>query len=272
MNKIFVHQTVVGAYGFVWRERKDFLLLSFPFIAALSILSSLLVSSAMPLQGEGISQAPISVSGVGIVFGLVSMICVVLFSVAWHRRYLLPQESLTVISTLKWSRRQTRFLLVGILLGIIVTGIVSLGVLAQMVVGGGVGAGSGTPAAIFVIATLIAGFIVYARLSLILPAITVDNTLTFQNCWNLTKGNGWRLLIIIVLGSLPVWLTGMLLSLLANSIFSGWGIGESLTAGLILNLIDQTIAFIAVAVGVSVLSISYQRLSGAGTVITRANS
>jgi len=100
----------------------------------------------------------------------------------------------------------------------------------------------------------------------------VDDTMTFQHCWNLTKGNGWRLLTIVVLGSLPVWLAGMLLSLLANSILSGWGIEESLTAGLILNLIDQTLAFIAVAVGVSVLSISYQRLSGAKTATTGADS
>lgn len=51
------------------------------------------------------------------------------------------------------------------------------------------------------------------RLSLVLPSIAVDRRLTLKGSWLLTRGNGWRMFVVV--GLLP-WAMGFLLSLLAR--------------------------------------------------------
>ena len=54
----------------------------------------------------------------------------VVFSVAWHRQFLMPSESVTVGAALKWSRRQSRFLLLSIVIGLLILLVMVGGALA----------------------------------------------------------------------------------------------------------------------------------------------
>ena len=58
MLRIPVFTTLLGAYAFVWRERRDFLALAFPAIVALAVAITLLArlaaaAGARPDSGRG---------------------------------------------------------------------------------------------------------------------------------------------------------------------------------------------------------------------------
>ena len=87
--------------------------------------------------------------------------------------------------------------------------------------------------------------------------------MTLGRVWALTRGNGWRLLGIIILVSIPIGIilipVAIFLSLAALSA-PNYG---PLTAGLIQNLVVQFLTYIFIAVGISALSVSYGRLAAA---------
>ena len=113
-----------------------------------------------------------------------------------------------------------------------------------------VGAGAGT------LATF-----VYARYSMVFPSAALDQRMSQAESWEFTRGNGWRLVFIIdILVALPIAVIELPIESLQSRLFVGGGIFESLIATFVSTLMNQTIAFISIAVGVSVLSITYRRL------------
>lgn len=260
MVKLLILHTVRDAYAFVWRERRDFLSLAFPAIVVLAILSTLLawLAKATTPTGTGEGNATIGSESLGaFAFGALVSIMVyvalwVMFAVAWHRRYLVPDEVVTVRAALRWGRRQTRFLLIAIGLFVLIA--------LLWLIAGALGAGVFGAGILLMFPLFFLIGLVYARLSLLFPSTAVDHRMSFGECWEFTRGNSWRLIFIIVLVAIPVGVIALLMSLAVTTIVANFGVSDSLTTNFIVALIDQTFAFISIAVGVSALSIAYRGL------------
>ncbi|MDP6787639.1 MAG: hypothetical protein QGI13_10975 [Rhodospirillales bacterium] len=249
-GKLAILATASGAYAFVWRHRRRFSSLAFPAIVVLAILTAI-VAWFWPLAGvagQDIGWGEIAVAVGGLVLW-------VMFAVAWHRRYLVPAESTTVGNAFQWRRRQTRFLLVTIGISLLVALGVSLSVLLGAALDATLAGGAGVKTSLYLVFPLVALY-VYARLSLLFPAAAVDRRLGFAECFNLTRGNGWRLVAIWVLVVAPFWIA-LSIGLAATAILGTFG---GLTGTLIGALFHQGLNFAGIAVGVSAISIAYREL------------
>ena len=268
MPRLAIFDIVVAGYRFVWEERRDFGSLAFPAIAVLSLASAVLVWLFMPrgIPGEEAPQgADIAAVGVvGVILALLSLAFWVMFSVAWHRKYLMPNEATTVAAALRWRMRQTRFLLLAISLALSLWVLVFAGSSLPILLGIAVSGSSGTVLLLLLVffGVLIASLFIYARLSLLFPAAAVDHRLNFGQCWELTRGHGWRLLGIILLAAIPVAIGGVIAGSVLNAVIVAAALEGSLSAAFIGTLINQSIGFVGLAAGVSVLSIAYRELIG----------
>ena len=258
--QIPVFETIAAAYRFLLDERRDFLAyaaLPIVAVALAQVLFLLTLAGADETEGSG---------GLGLVRAgivAVSVVTYVMFAVAWHRRYLAENPAPTVGEALRWSSRHWQFVgqFLRLILAIIPVGLF-LGLLGLPLAGAGPGAAPQLvplAAAAFVSAGLI-----YGRLVLILPAVTVDRPLTLQRAWALTKGNSWRMFWLVVLPAIPIQIAGGLVSLILFQIHI-LVIGPVTPAGplstsLILNLFDQLVSFIGLGATVTVLSIVYKDL------------
>ena len=261
MQRLLIIPTLIEAYRFVWRERRDFVSLAFPLVAVLSLVGAALVWQARPDEAPTEGGYPVALAIVGLVLGLLSLAFVVMFSVAWHRKYLVAHEASTVAAALRWSPRQTRFLWLVVGLGVIVTAVIFTGAIGPLLLVASASGGAPGPAVLFLLAPAVVGaLLVYARLSLLLPAAALDHYLRFRRCWELTQGNGWRLVLIIVLASLPIWTASAVISYVTNGIVGATDLAGSLSANFLAMLIDQATGFVGIAIGVSVLSIAYRQL------------
>ena len=264
MIKLLIWSTVRDSYAFVWRGRRRFLSLAAPPIVILAILSTLVAWLAAGLA-SGDAENPMA-GAAGILLFLMVPAAIFLwlvFSVAWHRQYLMPSESVTVGAALSWSRRQTRFLLLSIAVGLLIVLVMIGSTLAAFAASSLFGVGQGGLANNVFLPLYLVGLacalVISGRLALLFPAAAVDHRMTFGECWATTRGNGWRLAVIVFLVAVPVWAAANLIS----APIGYFGQTNSLTAILLAGLVDQTLGFVGVAVGVTALSIAYRAIMGA---------
>lgn len=85
---------------------------------------------------------------------------------------------------------------------------------------------------------------VLARLSLVFPATAIDQRTSLQWSWNKTRGNGWR--IFLVVGLFP-WIMGLLI----------WGISRE-EASFVEMALLYIMTIFSLAVGIFALSLTYQ--------------
>ena len=264
MIKLSIWSTVRESYAFVWHGRRRFASLAAPAVVVLAILSTLvtwLAVSTAPGDAQTRMAGP-----AGILFVLTVPVAIflwVVFSVAWHREILIAGESVTVGAALGWSRRQSRFLLlsiaVGLLIGLVMVGGGLAAFAASSLFGVTQGGLANTLFLPLYLVGLISALVVSGRLALLFPAAAVDHQMTFGQCWAATRGNGWRIAVIVFLVAVPVWGAASLLS----APIGYFGQTNSLTALLLAGLVDQALGFVGVAVGVSALSIAYRAIMGA---------
>ena len=173
-----------------------------------------------------------------------------MIAVTWHRFILLGDEPAGRIH-FSFGRREARFLLVTIMLSLFMLP----GLLCFMLVGAMAQAGQGSTLAglIAVVGMVleIAGIFFLVRLSLMLPAVAVDEAVNAGRMLERTKGNFWRLAGVAVLSALPFFAVLILLGALP----------------LALKAVGSAIVMLFYAiVNVAVLSIAYRELAGpAGT-------
>ena len=148
-----------------------------------------------------------------------------MIAVSCHRFVLLGQDALPSRWGVYWTARETRFL--GWSLGISMIGaglMIVVGSVAFMVfrtTGGAGGAFAGlTGAELPVVALAFGGILgmpmmyIMARLSLVLPATAIGERPTLEEMWQLSRSNGWRMVLVMFLPSLflvPLSLWGLTL-------------------------------------------------------------
>jgi hypothetical protein len=183
-------------------------------------------------------------------FWLIDLGIWVMFSVAWHRRYLIPDQICTLQEAVHWGWRQTRFILVAaalLALAFVVVIVVVL-LLAQV--------GYTEPGIEIEAVILLLIGLPYSRLSLLFPASAVDHRMSVGECWELTEGNSWRLLLIISLVGIPVYMVAVAIGFFLAAL----GGFDSLIIGFVVRSIYESLSFVGIAFGITGLSIAYHRL------------
>lgn len=121
------------------------------------------------------------------------------FAIPCHRIVLLGPSSIGSGARWRWSRRETRFALsliqlsatmglVMIVLLFVWTFLISAILQKPQVV-----------SYLGPILAMAASSYVFSRLSVIFPSMAIDEPLTIRSAWQMSRGNGWRLLIIMVI-------------------------------------------------------------------------
>jgi hypothetical protein len=272
--KLAIVSTILAAFKFCWFHRTQFYFLALPAIIILAILSTL-VTTLLPstsqyafgfkLFGEHIvnSKEALSYSFGGSPWRSLADLFLFflmagffpLYSVAWHRFFLVPKADLNILDCYLWQGRHSLFLWSNIkifLLIVPIGGIALLLTLASVVFAPIVG-----------IAMIFFVSVCYARFSMWLPAAALDKKMTFQEAFVLTKGNGGQLAAILVLtGIVAGILDGMATSLIAYASISLKIVGI-LTQNLLTNFALYLIMYAGMAVGITALSMGYQQLTEA---------
>jgi hypothetical protein len=199
--RLDVTKVVYGAFMVPWWNRRA-------FGRALGIPLALLVTLTLSWYYGGKYLPQFSNWVLCVAWGgLFSM-----FAVTCHRLVLLDAASVASQPVPRWSWRETRFFywLVGTWLICWVAGIAAITLilnLAIMVIGNSI-------TGWFDWAPLVAGipaYYLFARLSPIFPATAIDRRVDLKWAWRLTRGNGWRLFVVVAV--LP-WLLSHFVGLL----------------------------------------------------------
>ena len=269
------------AYAFVWHRKGAFWALAVPGVAVLALFYALFAwmiwfKAGKPekladyvFPGEtGFDAADPLFLAVWAASVIAYVAILVMYSVAWHRLYLLPGASSSPALAYRWHGRQTRFLLNYVKLFVIgfilwfIAWFLLFNVTTAMDAFAGPTVGHGGFLFILIVVVGLALAIGYtlARFSMIFPATAADAHMTVREGWRFARGNGWRMLWIIVVVGLPIGIVGWFVDLAARVLGVATGAVTTLTGNLALALVQQFVAFVGLAVGVTALSASYARL------------
>lgn len=247
-----VVETIAKAVTFVWQQRNEFLTLAFPAILVLSVLNTGVALFLLPDNPQAGSTDAEQLQA-AVQAGILPLLILILpfgffwttFAIAWHRKYLLPKEQATVNEILTWRARHTRFLLyaIGLTFATAVVLVVGLSLAAF--------------APVLLVLVLAGAVVVYARLSQVLPSAAIDHGLSFGGSWALTRGHTGRLFAVIATTWFP---TAVLVSLFQRIMLLLLGGSDSFMAIFVRAFVGNVIGYLAVAVGVSVLSLVYDHL------------
>jgi hypothetical protein len=171
------------------------------------------------------------------------------FAVTCHRLVLLDAASVASRRAPRWSRRETRFLfwLVGAWLACLGVFLVAATVMANVVLWASPSRPGDTPLDWVGTAGRVPAYYVLARLSLVFPATAIDRDVDFKWAWRLTRGQGWRMFIVVAI--LP-WLISEAVALL-------WRSEATAVETAALALIGTALF----AVEIAALSLSYRELT-----------
>lgn len=259
MQPLPVMNTIASAYRFVWEDRAALIrIAALPVVVlalAGTVLDFLLPDQPLPPPAEDgtIDPAEVPINFGGLIQAGLTLCFYVMFAVAWHRKWLLPSESVTVWSALRWEGRKSRFLLrlfgtsllsmVGALPAAIVAIVLTYTQLLPLQV-----------ASLLIAAAVL---VTFSRLSLLFPATAVDEAISVKECWQTTRNNGLRMLAIVIAPALPITLLQIVVFSLLYSVGSAEAMLETLTGTLALSLLQQAFSYAGIAVGVTALSVSY---------------
>nr|WDE41606.1 hypothetical protein [uncultured bacterium] len=190
-----------------------------------------------------------------VIFLILSTYLYILITIKCHRIALLDEGELGLLQAFTWNSRCTNFLIATILLSFAL-GLLTLPTIMLLSFFFGVITNDNINFTyLMIIATVPAGYI-FARLSLIFPAIATDRDKSFRYAWKLSKGNGWQLFFIVLL--FP-WLANSATGFLSN---------EHLFTKMILSIFGVLVLIFEVMI----LSKSYQYLTSTNKPNNSINS
>ena len=256
-DRIPMLATLLLAFRFVWGERQSFWYTAFLPVLVLSALDVAQIASLIETP-EGLRPQLL----VQLLSMLANLLLETMFAVAWHRRWLVPNENVTYATALKWDARKTRF--IARLFGIFGCVLLVALPLSMLMGASGIGVQPGAaPRPVDLVAALVlmsVSIVIVARLYVLLPATAVDDPLSFVQAWRLTRGNTWRMMLVIVIPAALLMVCVLIVHLVLDGLFMAAGLSQSLIGTFVLGLIVFTVGFFWIAVGVSALSIAYQHL------------
>ena len=275
-----VFATVAGAFRSALLENIRYL----PRAALSPVVISLLLfllQVRFGLTEVPSEEEPAAVNMTGnLLFSLAGLVPYVMFAVAWHRLILFgPQRGLPSYLP-SWGTRHWLFLAYMFAIGIVLflpflgADVVGRAVLGSASQGP---AESGQSAALLVLlwiaVAVFAGWLA-SRLSFVLPARAIDESYGLGDSWRQTRGQGFRILAAVILVNLAILLPSLVVGGLLGA---GGGVVGGINAMGQAHLLEAAILFIGVlpllllgflaaylatALGVTVLSIAFRTCSG----------
>ncbi len=231
-----VAKVLVGAFAVPWWNRRAFArALALPVVALAALTTAWY--HAAKLMPTYLGWAACLLWGALFVW----------FAVTCHRLVLLDAATVASRIAPRWSWRETRFLfwLIGVWLAFMVV-MLSVATVAMNLVPGVRGRPEIWSDWIEPLSRVPA-YYVAARLSLVFPAVALDRTVGLRWSWRLTKGQGWRMFIVVAM--LP-WLLSETLALL-------WRGGAGAVETAVLTFAGTALF----AVEIAALSLSYRELT-----------
>jgi hypothetical protein len=263
MNKLPVFQTISRAYAFVIAEAGTIFRLSWLPLLIAAAVQYAAVRSGLELIRAAVAGGQTSVGRFTLwqaLGTLIAMIGAAIVAVSIHRLALFGERKEGKWLNLQFGKVEFLFLVVPML---ILMPLMVLFVLAFI--------GGELFAAAVTFLLIIAGLYLFVRLALLFPLMVVEGRALFRQAWEMSKGNFWRLFGVLILGSLPLILLGVLVGFLAGDPLAVNPNSEdpkeiirqlefSLTpVSLVTNYV---FTIIGSAIGVALLSFSYIGLGG----------
>lgn len=249
-----VLKIISSAFVFLWEKKRR--------VARALLIPVIIISSFFTLQrffpfNIGSFEFPLLIGiALFLILAMISLMPYVLFSVTCHRLLLIENTGVPEYGMLTWTRREWWFLAYLILLPLVYSLVnmffvpLTFGLIKEFqnnineyqAVFGEIDFNQGLTYLINTTATYI-----FARFSLIYPATAIDRDIDVDWAWKISKGNGWRLLIVV--GVLP----------LALKFLAGHILREEPTFGE--QIVFVFISLVLLAVEIVALSLSYKHLT-----------
>ncbi len=253
-----VVEIAAEAYHAVWRFRRvlaDRAAVPLAIVLATGIVEHLLTGSATVETPAGLGDgdpADGGSSGPGLL-GIAYFLASLPFLVSWYRFIIDGPLGLEGRPSFTFGRLEGRFLMWAVVLALVVA--------APMIIAGAVAIpfASGAISAhqlpmlplllgvFFFILLILASL----RLSLIFPAVAVEDPASFARAWDMSKGNSLRMLALAAAVHLPALFFGGILQLMVI----GFGLPFS-----VLLFTDLAISFTIMALGATMFAEAYKRL------------
>lgn len=183
---------------------------------------------------------------------LIQMLPYILFAITCHRLALIGDDSVPTYGLLTWTQRETRYLgwlIVVTLICMLLSYVINSIFVSQMVndLESGASPESLQSSWRYTYLAYIPILYIFSRLSVLYPAIALDQGINARWAWQATARNGWRLTLIV--GVLP-WVLYYLVHLFLrdNATFVEYGV-------------VKIIGFFLLAVEVVALSFAYKHLA-----------
>ena len=160
---------------------------------------------------------------VSLIANLASFVGLSAIAVAWHRHVILGEPLAGPFAPV--NGRVGRYLLLGVLVSLLAS---LPGILIVTVAGAFADAGQpgGFLTALALAAAFFAAVMVFARLQLVFPSIAIGDPAGLRGSWEMTRGNGGRLLAGLLLTIMPV-IGAVLLAQLIGAAFNGLGASKA---------------------------------------------
>jgi len=230
-----IWKVILNAFQLVWVMRSEFL----KKLSLSYVLIILLENVGKSLDEES--------RYLGYIVVLLTPIFYTYFAVICHRLVILGNESVPPFGIRKWTMRETRFLgwLTGFWLFLMLF-MESRSVLARLLISL-FGISGVTVFLISLIIIILSVIYLLARLSMIFPAAAIGKKPGIKWAWNISEGNGWRLLLIV--GVMPLTLGIIQIYL------------ETADTTVIEDIVNSMLAFVVSIIEISAISLSYKELS-----------
>jgi hypothetical protein len=235
-----VIRIIRDAFQFVWDRRTRLL-----YALAVPVALLLVVDHAFTLANNN----PLK-----FVQAFFQMAIYILFAITCHRVALIGDEGVPNYGLRTWTRRESRYLGWSVIIFVVwmLFSFVINSFYVSMIVSkveAGASAETYQSYKYWLIPFYIPILYILSRLSVLCPAIALDQKVDAQWVWRLTAHNGWRLTVVV---SLLPWVLYFVLNLLLRE-----------NATFVESIILQLLGFILLAVEVVALSFSYQYLAKA---------
>lgn len=257
-----VVEIAAEAYHAVWRFRRilaDRAAVPLALVLMAGIVEHLLTGTATVAPPPGLEDDPAGTGngnggggGPGII-GIAYFLASLPFLVSWYRFIIDGPLGLEGRPLFTFGRLEGRFLLWAVVLALVVA--------APMIVAGAVAipfaSGNISAHQLPVLPLLLAVFffilliLASLRLSLIFPAVAVEEPASFARAWEMSKGNSLRMLALAAAVHLPALFFGGILQLMVI----GFGLPFS-----VLLFTDLAISFTIMALGATMFAEAYKRL------------
>lgn len=247
MSKISVGGTITNALNFTNQHSSTLLRIAIIPLLLAALIALIVVTSDVVLYRTDPNNF---VSSVG---DMLTLIVTVPFITAWHRVTLLGRVGAE--GSISYAFRFSEIVYIGYLCVVFAIPLGSVLIIALVI--GGILYGGGAIGALWLffnvllLVAIVFSFVVWVRFSLVFPSVSVGARMGLSQAWNASRGNGWRILWVFLVVSLPLFVIRTILEF----------VGVQGTWTIIERLLILPVELYFLAVFISALSMIFRQIT-----------